>query len=68
MEVPVLEVSPVGTCIPKEHPVVGCMLPKVECEGAFTAVLVCCIGVSTRDAVWHDVEFGVWDKGTVAAL
>ena len=68
VEVSVLEASPVGACIPEEHPVVGRILPEAEREGAFTAMLVCRIGIGARDAVRHDVEFGVWDQGAVAAL
>ena len=68
MEVAVLEVSPVGTCVPEEHPVVGRILPEAECEGAFAAVLVGCVGVGAEDAVRHNVEFGVWDECAVAAL
>ena len=80
MEVAVLEASPVGACVPKEHPVVGRVLSKAECDcaldggdvsarrGAFVAVLVCRIGVYAGDAVRHGVECGVWDGGAVAAL
>ena len=80
MEVAVLEASPVGACVPKEHPVVGRVLPKAECDcalhggdvsarrGAFVAVLVCRIGVYAGDTVRHGVECGVWDGGAVAAL
>ncbi len=68
VEVAVLEMSPVGACVPEEHPIVGQVLPKAECEGAFTAVLVGYICIYAGDTVWHGVECGVWDRGTVAAL
>ena len=84
MEVVILEMSPVGACIPEEHPVVGRVLPKAECEGVVVAVgrvvsnAVCegvakaapvdLVCVCAGDAVWHGVERGVWDGGAVAAL
>ncbi len=68
VEVTVLEVSPVGMCVPEEHPVVGRILPKAEGEGAFAAVLVGCVGIGAGNTVRHNVEFGVWDKCAVAAL
>ena len=68
VEVAVLEVSPVGACVPEEHPVVGWVLPKAECEGAFAVVLVGRVCICAGDAVWHSVECGVWDRGAVAAL
>ncbi len=68
MEVSVLEMSPVGACILEEHLVVDPILPEAEHEGAFVAVLVCCIGICTRDTIGHDAKFGVWDGGAVAVL
>ncbi len=68
VEVTVLEMSPVGVCIPEEHPIVGRVLPKAECEGAFAVVLVGRVCICAGDAVWHSVECGVWDRGAVAAL